>query len=111
MVTPCIVKTWLYRSALGAGDGELRADQERLEPAHQQEEEGRGAVHDADLLVVHGGEPRLPAVGGRRAREHAERLRDGRGAGGELERGALFDKCHVVVLLVLLRPAYFSVTR
>ena len=38
-------------------------------PAHQEEEERRGAVEDADALVVDGGdpapEPGLLAVGGR----------------------------------------------
>ena len=64
IVTPCIVKTWLYRSAdssLWPGIGELGPDQQRLEAADEEEEERGDAVHDADLLVIDGGDPGLPA--------------------------------------------------
>ena len=50
-----MVKTWLYSvgaEELGARLGQLQADQQRLEPADQEEEHGGDAVHDADLLVI-----------------------------------------------------------
>ena len=60
MVVPCIVNSWLY--VLRRQEGVVRlaqldADQQRLDPADQEEDEGGGAVEDADPLVVDGGDP------------------------------------------------------
>ena len=46
-----------------ARPGELQADHERLEPSHEEEQEGGGPVQDADALVVDGGDP-APETGG-----------------------------------------------
>ena len=43
------------------GRGQLGADQQRLDAADEEEEQRGGAVHDADLLVVDGGDPAAPA--------------------------------------------------
>ncbi len=47
------------------GLGQLAADQQRLEPADDEEEERDEPVHQSDLLVVHRGEP-TPEAGERR---------------------------------------------
>ena len=60
IVVPCIVNSWLKVSALTTvlfGPGQLEPDDQRLEPAEQEEDERGDAVEDADPLVVDGGEP------------------------------------------------------
>ena len=55
MVVPCIVNSWLYVSGdrnVLFGDPELDPEQQRLDAADQEEEEGGGAVEDPDALVV-----------------------------------------------------------
>ena len=62
------MKIWLYWSAFRTvpfGLRELRPDQQRLEPADDEEDERRDAVQEADLLVVDGREP-APEAGQRR---------------------------------------------
>ena len=68
------------------GEGQLGADQQRLDPADDEEEHGGDAVHDPDLLVVDGADPVLPPTLGLGSGEHAERplrvgLTAGEGAG------------------------------
>ena len=72
IVVPCIVNSWLYVSGdrkVFSADAQLDAKQQRLDPAHQEEEERRGAVEDPDALVVDrrdpAPEPGLLAVGRR----------------------------------------------
>jgi hypothetical protein len=72
-----------------AGLRELRADQQRLDAADEEEDERRDAVHHADLLVVDRGEPAPEAGRRRRPAQQAA----GRGA---LDRHAR----HVASLLV-----------
>jgi hypothetical protein len=53
---------------------ELQADQQRLDPAHHEKDQGDGAVHDADLLVIDGEDPVLPTGDADRPAEQASRL-------------------------------------
>ena len=61
IVVPWTVKSWLY---LVAGHEvlvrrrELRAHEQRQEPADDEEEQARDDVEDPDPLVVDGGQPR-----------------------------------------------------
>ena len=48
------------RQQLAVRLGQLQTDQQRLDAAHQEEDERGDAVHDPDLLVVHREDPRLP---------------------------------------------------
>ena len=60
MVVPCIVNSWLYvsgRQERVVRRPELDPEQERLDAAHQEEEERGRAVEDPDALVVDRGEP------------------------------------------------------
>ena len=69
--------------------GELEADQQGLDAADQEEEQRRGAVHDADLLVVDGGDPAPPAGLGAGPGEDAERAVGTRPlAGGRAQRAS-----------------------
>ena len=72
IVVPCIVNSWLYVSGdrkVFSARAQLDAKQQRLDPAHQEEEERGGTVEDPDALMVDGGdpapEPGLLAVGRR----------------------------------------------
>ncbi len=77
------------RQDRAVGLGELGPDQQRLEAADEEEHHGGDAVHDADLLVVDGEGPRLPAGGLHRAAEVAVRRRRGDDGGtGTGERRA-----------------------
>ena len=44
-------------------DRQLRAHQQRLDPAQHEEHQDGDEVHDPDLLVIGGGDPRRPAAG------------------------------------------------
>ena len=60
MVVPCIVNSSLYVSGdrkVLSGAAQLDAKQQRLDAAHQEEEERGGAVEDPDPLVVDRGDP------------------------------------------------------
>ena len=67
------------------GGGQLEADEQGFGPAHQEEEQGRRAVHDADALVVDGEQPTPPALAALGPGEHAERAVGNGGAGGQRE--------------------------
>src|SRR5205807_4087333 len=60
------------------GHGQLGAHQQRFHPAHDEERECDEQVHDADLLVIEGGDPAVQAPGGavRRRGERPGRKRD-----------------------------------
>jgi hypothetical protein len=88
---------------LAVGLGELGADQQRLEAADGEEHQRRGAVHDADLLVVDGGDPRAPTGVRRRPLEGAERSA-ALLASGQLQDRTILGECHESVL-------YFRVWR
>jgi hypothetical protein len=47
----------LCREEVVVADGQLGTHQQRHDAANQEEEKGRVEVHDADLLMVDGGEP------------------------------------------------------
>jgi len=69
------------------GHRQLGPDEQGLDAAHQEEEEGGVAVHQADLLVIDRGDPAPPPLGAGRPAEDAERLvvGDGLVAGGQRE--------------------------
>jgi hypothetical protein len=64
------------------GRRQLGAQQQCLNAADDEEHHRRAAVHDADALVVHRGDPRSPSGRGRRSREHAQRSAGTRAVGG-----------------------------
>jgi hypothetical protein len=73
----------LFREDLAARAGQLEPDQQRLDPADQEEEERGVAVQDPDALVVHRGEPG-PESGGRGGPAEQAAAADGNVDGGHL---------------------------
>ena len=76
IVVACIVNIWLYFSAdriVPFGPGELGPDEQRLDTTEEEEEHGRDAVHDPELLVVDREHPRTPAGRVHGPAEHAVR--------------------------------------
>ena len=88
---------------LAVGLRQLNADQEGFDAADEEEEHGGCAVHDAELLVVDGKEPALPALGLHRAMEAAGGLL-GRHERSGRQFSRTFNDCHGC-------RSYFNVVR
>ena len=90
------------REQLVARNRQLQADEECLNASHEQEEERGNAVHDADLLMVHGVYPRPPTgvcLGTGKHTKGTWRLGRNRVvSGGQFKRTLIFDDRHQINL-------------
>ena len=77
------------------GTGQLQPEKERWHATPQEEEHGGGAVHDADLLVIDGGEPVLQADRLARTRKRAHRVGGFSGAFTRWQGKGFFNDCHI----------------